>query len=314
MVNLSGIRNAAFYTIKPVVPRSLQLFLRRKLTAARRVQCKDVWPILESSSRKPARWKGWPDKAQFALVLTHDVDTARGQNRCLSLLECEKRLGFVSSFNLVPERYAVSAEVRSGIEKNGFELGVHGLKHDGKLFSSWKVFQEGAERINRYIREWETVGFRSPSMIRNLSWLMELDIRYDSSTFDTDPFEPQSDGVATIFPFWVQRRSDGRRYLEMPYTVAQDFTLFVLMKEKDISIWKKKVDWIAEKGGMVLVNTHPDYMSFERGRLGEEEYPIQYYEELLDYIRHRYEGRYWHALPRDMASAIESLPIDSKVL
>ena len=35
-----------------------------------------------------------------------------------------------------------------------------------------------------------------------------LNIAYDASTFDTDPFEPQPDGVNTIFPFWVPRRSE----------------------------------------------------------------------------------------------------------
>ena len=47
------------------------------------------------------------------------------------------------------------------------------------------------------------MGFRTPTMFHHLEWTGELDIEYDSSTFDTDPFEPQPDGVGTIFPFWV---------------------------------------------------------------------------------------------------------------
>jgi hypothetical protein len=35
------------------------------------------------------------------------------------------------------------------------------------------------------------------------------------------------------------------------------------MGEKTISIWKKKLDWIVEKGGMALLITHPDYMKDE---------------------------------------------------
>jgi hypothetical protein len=89
--------------------------------------------------------------------------------------------------------------------------------------------------------------------------------------------------------------------VELPYTLPQDFTLFVLMGEKNIDIWKKKLDWIAKCGGMALINTHPDYMNFGGGRLGIEEYPASYYTDFLQYVEARYAGKYWHALPRDMA-------------
>jgi hypothetical protein len=35
--------------------------------------------------------------------------------------------------------------------------------------------------------------------------------------------------------------------------------------------------------------------------MGLEEYPVGYYAALLEYVRERYEGRYWHVLPREMA-------------
>ena len=143
-------------------------------------------------------------------------------------------------------------ELRQELTADGFEVGVHGLNHDGKLYSSKAEFDRRAKRINRYLKEWNAVGFRSPAMHHNLEWLKALNIEYDASTFDTDPFEPQPDGVGTIFPFWVAR-DDGTGYVELPYTLPQDFTLFVLMKERTIDIWKKKLDWIAEKGGMALI-------------------------------------------------------------
>ena len=89
-------------------------------------------------------------------------------------------------------------------------------------------------------------------------------------------------------------------YVELPYTLPQDFTLFVLMREKAIDIWKKKLDWIAKKGGMALVTTHPDYMKFSDGRCKQEEYPIEFYEELLDYVKDKYEYKYWNPLPKEM--------------
>ena len=118
-------------------------------------------------------------------------------------------LGFRSSFNFVPEGdYRVSKELRDWLTGNGFEVAVHDIHHDGKLFRSHKDFADRAPLINHYLKEWDTVGFRSAFMMRRLNWLHDLDIVYDMSTFDTDPFEPQPDGVNTIFPFWVPRRSE----------------------------------------------------------------------------------------------------------
>jgi GNAT superfamily N-acetyltransferase len=90
--------------------------------------------------------------------------------------------------------------------------------------------------------------------------------------------------------------------VELPYTLPQDFLLFVLMQEKNIDIWKKKLDWIADQGGMALFITHPNYMNFNFNNTPSyDEYPVKYYEEFLEYIKSKYEGQYWHALPRDVA-------------
>ena len=72
------------------------------------------------------------------------------------------------------------------------------------------------------------------------------------------------------------------------------------LKEKGIGLWKKKLDWIAECGGMALLITHPDYMFFD-GRQTFDTYPVEHYAAFLDYVRQRYEGQYWHVLPRDLA-------------
>src|SRR3989338_1066171 len=296
-----SFRNRLFYTIKPLIPRTIQIYLRRNIIQRKRGLYADVWPVDKKAGRPPEGWQGWPDKKQFALVLTHDVETEKGQKKCYNLINLEKQLGFRSSFNFVPERYKVSPELRLHLKKSGFDVGVHGLYHDGKYYKSREIFQERTVRINHYLKEWGSVGFSSPSMLRNLEWLHELNIEYDISTFDTDPFEPQHDGVGSIFPFRVPHPSNNKGYVELPYTLPQDFTLFVLMQEKGIEIWKKKLDWIAEKGGMALLITHPDYMNFEGTNLGNEEYPVEYYIEFLEYIKTKYKEQYWHVLPKEIA-------------
>jgi hypothetical protein len=168
------------------------------------------------------------------------------------------------------------------------------------------MFLDRAIQINKVISEWNAEGFRSPSMIHNLDWHCDLNINYDASTFDTDPFEPQSEGINTIFPFkYEHSQIKDKGFIELPYTLPQDFNLFILLKEKNINIWKKKIDWIAEKGGMALHICHPDYMNFGEEENKAERYPYKYYEEFLLYVKEKYENNYWHALPKDVAGFVK---------
>jgi hypothetical protein len=173
-------------------------------------------------------------------------------------MDLDKKWRFRSSFNFVPEGgYAIPQELQDSITLRGYEVGVHDLRHDGKLYRGRAEFDQNAIRINRYLQEWGASGFRSGFMLHNLDWLHDLGVDYDASTFDTDPFEPQPDGCGTIFPCWVSS-SCGGGYVELPYTLPQDFTLFLLLNETSVDIWVQKLDWIAEHGGMALVNVHPD--------------------------------------------------------
>jgi len=301
-----------FYILKPLIPRSIQIFLRRNLVKRQAVQHKYIWPISPGSEKQPSGWKGWQDGKKFAFVLTHDVELQGGHDKCKELLEIEKQLGFKSSFNFVPERYNVSSELRKYINDSGFEVGVHGLNHDGKLFSNKKIFDERAEKINQYIKEWNVVGFRAPAMHHNLEWIKQLNVEYDLSTFDTDPFEPQSDGEGTIFPFIVKRNNNDDGYVELPYTLVQDFTVFVLMNKKTPDIWKKKTDWIVKNGGMVLVNVHPDYINLKKSAGRKDEFSIDLYVKFLEYIKSKYQNEYWHALPREVAAYVKNMYKEKK--
>ncbi len=293
--------NKIYYQLKPFIPRALQILLRGALVRRRRRLYSHVWPIDERASHKPKDWAGWPDQKQYAYVLMHDVDTELGQSKCRQLMQLEEEIGFRSLFSFVPELYKVSPELRQDLVGRGFEVGVHGLKHDGKLFVAREQFQQRASSINKYLAEWNAVGFVSPSMHRNLAWMHELNIEYDASTFDTDPFEPEPDGVATIFPFSVHGDNGQRGYIELPYTMPQDFTLFLLMKEHNTDIWKRKLDWIVDNGGMALVITHPDYMSYKTGNGQIGQYPVELYAELLKHVKSKYTNKYWNPLPRELA-------------
>jgi hypothetical protein len=62
------------------------------------------------------------------------------------------------------------------------------------------------------------------------------------------------------------------------------------------------LDWIAEKGGMALLNTHPDYLYFGKGKLGVEEFPVEHYARFLEWVEATYKDEYWHALPGEVAA------------
>src|SRR5947207_14314070 len=247
------LRNRLYYRLKPFIPQSLRTAVRRRIAFRLLDRIGSVWPIAPGSERRPEGWPGWPENKKFALVLTHDVESAVGLGNCRKLMQLEMEAGFRSSFNFVPEGdYRVPPELREELAQNGFEVGIHDLRHDGRLFVSRRRFKQSAARINDYLREWKAEGFRSGFMLRELDWLPERDSQYDASTFDTDPFEPQPEGHHTIFPFWVPARGARQPgassakpsqrpcptsgplragYVELPYTLPQDFTLFLLLRE-----------------------------------------------------------------------------------
>ena len=195
----------------------------------------------------------------------------------------------------------MSTELREWLVQSGFEVGVHDHRHDGKLFASQSNFNQGASRINHYVDEWDAAGFRSGFMFHNLEWIKRLNIQYDSSTFDTDPFEPQPDGAESIFPFWVAN-GDHRGYVELPCTLVQDSTLFVMLQEQSNHIWKQKLEWIRERGGMAMLNVHPDYINFSAVEASENQFPVTHYAEFLSWVKQSHSGQYWHALPKDVAA------------
>src|SRR3990170_5104639 len=294
-----SILKAYYNVFKPLTPRRIQIYLRRLVAERKKKTVEHLWPIDERAGKKPDKWPGWPDGKKFAFVLTHDVERQGGVEKCLQLMELDKKHGFRSSFNFVPHDYSDPRELRKQLTDEGFEVGVHGLTHDGNMFRDRALFERQSVLINKYLKDWGSVGFRTPSMYHNLEWILELDIEYDLSTFDTDPFEPQSDGVGAIFPFRVSGNGSRPGYVELPYTIPQDFLLFIILRHKSIDVWKMKLDWIVKHGGMALVNVHPNYINFSGSKLLFEEYPISYYIELLDYVKQKYDGQYCSSLPKE---------------
>ncbi len=294
-----------YYIARPAIPQTWRFAIRGCLGAWKRKRYENVWPINEAAVEPPEWWSGWPKGKRFAFVLTHDVEGQKGMDQCRMLAELEMELGFRSSFNFVPEgSYNLSDSLRTYLIENGFEVGVHDLRHDGTLYRSKASFMAGANRINEHLESWGAVGFRSAFMFHNIEWIKQINCLYDASTFDTDPFEPQPDGVSTIFPFWVAR-SDGSGYVELPYTLAQDSTLFLVLRETTNDIWKRKLDWLAQNGGLALINVHPDYFAFGE-RVSRTEFPVTLYKEFLTHVSAQFGDAAWCVLPREVAQFVKN--------
>jgi peptidoglycan/xylan/chitin deacetylase (PgdA/CDA1 family) len=295
-----------YYRLKPCVPRRLQIAgrraharnLRRRQERAGRFPRWPIEPVMverwEADVRDRLRRTGarripfigfWPHGHRFAFIVTHDVETASGLANARRVLEIERRHDIVSSWNLVAGDYPIEPLVLDAIRAAGGEIGLHGLSHDGRLFESRSRFERQLPGIHRTLGAWGADGFRSPATHRNADWMPELGCLYDSSFPDTDPFEPQPGGCCSILPFFLGD------VVELPITLVQDHTLFEILGERDISLWREKAAWLARHGGLVTVLVHPDYVQ-SRDRLRR-------YEELLAFLCSLPGG--WHALPRDVA-------------
>ena len=123
-----------YYRLKPYLPWRLRIGMRRVVARVQRRRSAHTWPINELAGRQPPGWPGWPGGKKFALVFTHDVEGFHGVAKTRRLMELETQMGFRSSFNFIPEgEYHVTPELRAELARNGFEVGVHDLRHDGKL-------------------------------------------------------------------------------------------------------------------------------------------------------------------------------------
>lgn len=296
---------SAYYAVRPLIPVALKLRLRKLV--ARKVTADDHlldWPgdrsldlllelllrtILMALGRRevPFLWF-WPNAAPWAVVLTHDVETADGLARVEHVMGIEDGLGLRSSFNFVPKDYDVEDGLLGRMRESGFEIGVHGYTHDGLMFSKRSTYLERVAAVNEVGRRWGASGFRSPATYRNLEWFDRLELEYDSSVTDTAPFEPQPGGCASLFPYMAGD------VVEVPMTLPQDHTLFGLLGQGDARVWLEKLAAIREAHGMACVLTHPDPAG---GYIGLPENEARY-REVLDVVAG---SDAWRPLPRDLA-------------
>jgi hypothetical protein len=221
--------------------------------------------------RVPFIWF-WPDGASNCLILTHDVESPAGLDFTIPLIELDAAYGFHSSFQVIPEkRYTVRDSYLSAVRDRGCEVNIHDLNHDGRLYLEHGEFRRRAAKINEYSRMYGTRGFRSGSMYRNQDWFEAFDFSYDMSVPNVAHLEPMRGGCCTVMPYFVGK------ILELPLTTTQDYSLFHILKDYSIDLWKHQLDLLSKRNGLISFVTHPDYLMDRRAG--------KVYENFLEYAR-----------------------------
>ena len=293
-----------YYRLRPFLPFPL----RRQLQRARLSDWKTIpfpqWPVdrtveqllerllmlsmeVQGIRRVPFVWF-WPDGAMSCAVMTHDVEQLAGRRFCSQLMDLDESMGIGSSFQVVPEgRYAVPEGFLEEIRDRGFEINIHDLNHDGRLFWNREEFLRRAAEINEYGRRYRALGFRSGVLYRNQTWYGALQFSYDMSVPSVAHLEAQRGGCCSVMPFFIGRM------LELPVTTVQDYSLFHILNDYSIDLWKQQLEAITEQHGLASFIVHPDYIIEGRARAT--------YQALLEHLaRMREERKTWIALPREV--------------
>jgi hypothetical protein len=301
---LSSLVRNAYYLVRPLLPVSVRKHLQ-KLHLRNWEQIPfPSWPVdcsVESLLEKllihamkthgvreiPFIWF-WPEGHSSALIITHDVETSAGVEFCPTLLDIDARCGIRPAFQLIPEeRYTVSPWFLKELRRAGAEVNVHDLNHDGHLYDNREEFKRRAEKINQYAAAFEARGFRSGVLYRNLDWYDALKFSYDMSVPNVAHLDPQRGGCCTVLPYFVGN------ILELPLTMTQDYSLFHILGEYSVELWKRQIGLVLGRHGLISFNVHPDYVIELRAR--------RIYEQLLQHLGElRRETGIWTALPGEV--------------
>jgi hypothetical protein len=293
-----------YYLFRPLMPIKLRKhFQRARLTGWRDLSFPH-WPVdttvedlceqllllsmkAKGVDRVPFIWF-WPEGAQSCIAMTHDVETEKGRDFCPELMSLDESFGVNASFQVVPEgRYQTSERFIQGIRDRGFEINIQDLNHDGRLFRDPDEFGRRAQRINRYVRTYNASGFRAAVLYRNLDWYDQLQFAFDMSVPNVAHLDPQKGGCCTVMPYFFGKT------LEIPVTTTQDYTLFHLLNDYSLELWKAQTSLIVARSGLVSFIVHPDYVIEEQAR--------GVYRDLLAFLSElRRTQRIWLALPGEI--------------
>jgi hypothetical protein len=300
----SSVLAKMYYFVRPALPVGLRKHLQRLRLRGWDKRPFPRWPVdcsvdnifeqlmlhcitITRAQRIPFIWF-WPEGHSSCAIMTHDVETKMGRDFCPTLMDIDDSFGIKSSFQVIPEeRYTVSPEFLDLLRCRQFEVVVHDLNHDGNLYKNREQFQRRAARINSYRNAFGADGFRAGVLYRKQVWYDALKFSYDMSVPNVAHLDPQHGGCCTVMPYFLGN------ILEIPVTAVQDYTLFNILNDYSIDLWKQQTEIIMEKHGLMSFIVHPDYVMKDR--------ELVIYKSLLAYlVSLREEKNVWITTPGEV--------------
>ena len=215
----------------------------------------------------------WPEGADCALMMTHDVEGAAGHGFCERLDGCGRSFGCKSAFQLIPQGQEDAWRTLAGrLRGRGFEVNLHDLNHDGYLFHNRTEFlgaREGDQPLRARVSN--ATGSDPARCTGEQQWYDAFEFSYDMSVPNVAHLEPQRGGCCTVMPYFIGN------ILELPLTTIQDYSLFHILGDYSISLWQQQIDAIRQQNGLITFLSHPDYLAAPDA--------LAVYTELLSYLR-----------------------------
>jgi hypothetical protein len=304
--SLKRLQRALYYCCRPALPVAVRKHLQKLHLKDWKTLDFPRWPVdvsvdaimrsamglqieAHGGEQVPFIWF-WPDGAEACVMMTHDVEGVSGRRFADDLMDLDASFGIKAAFQIIPR--GPRAELASLIDRcraRGFEVNLHDLHHDGRLFSSREEFRRQSAHINQLAREHQCHGFRAGAMYREQAWYDAFDFSFDMSVPNVAHLEPQRGGCCTVMPYFVGR------VVELPLTTTQDYSLFHILNKYSTTLWMEQMDLILEQHGLISFIVHPDYVREKRA--------LSVYRQLLEKLSAlRVQRRVWVALPGEIDS------------
>ncbi len=225
--------------------------------------------FIQSSCASLPDWNG----KKSVICLSHDIDYSDCWNFLPELSDIERSYGLRSTINVLTHGdYRIKHSLLNDLVNEGFEIGLHGKRHDIALAYRKKTdirraIHQSLEKLSLPVK-----GFRSPALsmsVQLLEVLEESGFSYDSSVPLLNPY-----GASTEFcyPFRFPKQA----ITEIPLGIQDDILFRALRLSDDaaLSVSRQYIEKTMRLGGIMVINTHPGIIKHHQ----------PYYKNLLSYM------------------------------
>lgn len=260
------------------------------------------WPLdlsadlLADLSNGTNLWRQGPTP----VVLSHDLDSSEGIQRCLAqFLPLEEEHRASSTSFVVPCGWPLDHGQLDEIQRRGNEIGTHGYDHSNR--TSFLDPSQRRERLaagKRSLERYQPQGYRAPSLLRTKELLADLAsfYRYDSSIPTSGGLFPvPNNGCTSARPFELTG------LLEIPLSLPRDGSLLFLgyTPQEILDLWMSCTKLIRRAGGVVVLLTHCE------ARFSGNPAMLETYRRYLEFVASS-KDYYWSTLAKISESVLPS--------